>query len=95
VELVSKERMHDLPKLRVAIDLNAVPPAGLGGVEAFDKAKPLHDDRQDSAVAYGPIGVGGLKMRTHKAAIAKLFTSNSLVLDADEIYDLTMEQMNR
>ncbi|MFG0265900.1 MAG: NADP-dependent methylenetetrahydromethanopterin/methylenetetrahydrofolate dehydrogenase [Rhodopirellula sp. JB055] len=95
VELVSKERMLDLPKLRVAIDLNAVPPAGLGGIEAFDKAKRLHDDREDSAVAYGPIGVGGLKMRTHKAAVAKLFTSNSLVLDADEIYDLTMEQMNR
>ncbi|MEO9934313.1 NADP-dependent methylenetetrahydromethanopterin/methylenetetrahydrofolate dehydrogenase [Rhodopirellula bahusiensis] len=95
VELVSRELIHGLSKLRVAIDLNAVPPAGLGGVEAFDKAKPLHEGTEDGPVAYGPIGVGGLKMRTHKAAIAKLFTSNSLVLDADEIYDLSMEQMNR
>ncbi|MCC9642307.1 NADP-dependent methylenetetrahydromethanopterin/methylenetetrahydrofolate dehydrogenase [Rhodopirellula sp. JC740] len=95
VELASKEILQDLSKLRVAIDLNAVPPAGLGGVEAFDKAKPMREGSEDGPVSYGPIGVGGLKMRTHKAAIAKLFTSNSLVFDADEIYDLTIEQMNR
>jgi len=76
VELASKELIDSLSKLRVAIDLNAVPPAGLGGVEAFDKAKLLHEGDEDGPVAYGPIGVGGLKMRTHKAAIAKLFTSS-------------------
>ena len=40
------------------------------------------------AVVYGAIGVGGLKMRTHKAAIRSLFQSNTAVLDAAEIYDI-------
>jgi hypothetical protein len=37
-------------------------------------------------VAYGAIGVGGLKMKTHKAAIQSLFESNDQLLDAEEIY---------
>ncbi|MDG2471418.1 MAG: bifunctional NADP-dependent methylenetetrahydromethanopterin dehydrogenase/methylenetetrahydrofolate dehydrogenase, partial [Pirellulaceae bacterium] len=34
------------------------------------------------------IGVGGLKMKIHKAALRKLFTQNNQVLDANEIYDI-------
>ena len=83
VELVDGSILEKLSNLRVAIDLNAVPPAGLGGVAVNDEAKPL-----GSAVAYGAIGVGGLKMRTHKAAIRSLFETNDRVLDAPEIYAL-------
>lgn len=88
VELLSASQLHQLKSLKVAIDLNAVPPSGIGGVEAFDKAKRLGDS-EDSLVVYGPIGVGGLKMRAHKAAIAKLFETNDQVIDADEVFDLT------
>ena len=37
---------------------------------------------------YGAIGVGGTKMKLHKAAIRRLFEANDLVLDAEEIYEL-------
>ena len=69
--------------LKVAIDLNAVPPAGLEGVEVMDKAK----DRS-GVLCYGAIGVGGAKMKIHRAAIASLFTSNDKLLDAEAIYEL-------
>lgn len=91
VELLSESELNELANLKVAIDLNAVPPAGIGGVEPFDKAKSFREDRE--AIVYGPIGVGGLKMRAHKAAIAKLFQSNDQVLDAEEIYQLTRQQL--
>ncbi|MGB1707641.1 MAG: NADP-dependent methylenetetrahydromethanopterin/methylenetetrahydrofolate dehydrogenase [Rubripirellula sp.] len=81
VELVDQDTIQNLGQLKVAIDLNAVPPAGLGGIGVTDKAKPL-----GHAVAYGAIGVGGLKMKTHKAAVQSLFESNDRVLDAEEIY---------
>lgn len=80
-ELVSEEIISGMESLAVAIDLNAVPPAGIGGVGVTDKAKPL-----GSGVAYGAIGVGGLKMKTHRAAVAALFERNDHVLNADEIY---------
>jgi hypothetical protein len=71
--------------LRVAIDLNAVPPVGIEGIEVFDKAIT-----RDETVCYGAIGVGGTKMKIHRAAIAQLFERNDQVLDAEEIYDLAL-----
>jgi hypothetical protein len=69
------------PGLKAAIDLNAVPPLGIEGVEVTDKAK-----ERDGAVCYGAVGVGDTKMKVHKAAVARLFTSNDQVLDAEEVY---------
>lgn len=71
-------------QLRVMIDLNAVPPAGIEGVEAMDAGT-----QRDNIVCYGALGVGGLKMKIHKAAIANLFTHNKLVLDSQAIYELS------
>jgi hypothetical protein len=67
--------------LRMLIDLNAVPPLGIEGVEVADKGK-----ERDGVICYGAIGVGDTKMKVHKAAIARLFEDNGLVLDIEEIY---------
>ncbi len=72
--------------LRVAIDLNAVPPLGIAGVEATDKAVV-----RGEVTCYGAIGVGGTKMKIHSAAIARLFQSNSQVFDAEEVYAIGRE----
>jgi hypothetical protein len=67
------------------IDLNAVPPSGIEGVEVTDKAT-----MRDGILCYGAIGVGDTKMKIHKAAIRQLFETNNLILDAEEIYDLAL-----
>jgi len=69
--------------LRVAIDLNAVPPLGIEGLENYDKGK-----ERDGIICYGALGVGGTKMKIHRAAVAKLFERNDQVLDAEEVYEL-------
>ena len=69
--------------LRVAVDLNAVPPLGIEGVAVADKAV-----EHDGAIGYGAIGVGDSKMKIHKAAIARLFERNDQVLDAEEIFQI-------
>lgn len=83
VELASREVLRGADRLRVAVDLNAVPPVGLGGIEPHDRAA----DR-GGVICYGAIGVGGTKMKVHKAAIAKLFDTNDLVLDAEELFEI-------
>jgi len=70
-------------KLRVAIDLNAVPPLGIEGIAATDKAV-----EHDGVLCYGAIGVGGTKMKIHKAAIRSLFANNTSILDAEEIFEI-------
>lgn len=83
VELLNRNARQACQSLRVVIDLNAVPPAGIGGVSAQDKAVD-----HDGQICYGAIGVGGLKMKLHKAAIMRLFQTNDQVFDADAIYAL-------
>lgn len=72
--------------IRVAIDLNAVPPLGLGGIEPSHQANSL-----GSVIAYGAIGIGGLKMKIHRRCIQQLFLSNSQVLDTLSIFELAQQ----
>lgn len=83
VELLPAEVRRDTDSLKLAIDLNAVPPLGIGGLQPQDKAA-----ERDGQICYGAIGVGGTKMKLHKAAIRRLFEANDLVLDAEEIFAL-------
>ena len=87
IELISESSLKSCPSLRVAIDLNAVPPVGLGGISVTDKAVNL----TDTLVGYGAIGVGGLKMKTHRQAIQRLFETNDAVLDVAEILKIAAE----
>jgi methylenetetrahydrofolate/methylenetetrahydromethanopterin dehydrogenase (NADP+) len=79
--LLTAEQRRAIPTLKVAIDLNAVPPAGIEGIEVTDKAT-----ERDGAICYGAIGIGGTKMKIHKACLAKLFEANDQLLDTVAIY---------
>lgn len=85
-ELISDEKLGAATNLKVAIDLNAVPPAGLGGIGVTDKAV-----ERGQRVDYGAIGVGGLKMKIHRRAIEKLFEQNDAFFDAEEIFAIGQE----
>lgn len=75
-------RMDDV---KLAIDLNAVPPAGLADVGVMDKAVDKY-----GTICYGALGVGGLKMKVHKRAIASLFETNTAVLETRALYELAL-----
>lgn len=83
VQLLPRPARLSASSVRVVVDLNAVPPLGIEGVEVTDRGQ----DR-DGAIAYGAIGVGAAKMKIHKAALARLFESNDQILDIEEIYEL-------
>jgi hypothetical protein len=69
--------------LRVAADVNAVPPLGVEGVEITDDGA-----EREGVITFGALGIGGLKMKIHKAAIARLFEKNDQLLDAEAIAEL-------
>jgi hypothetical protein len=83
IVLLPKKLRTACPTLKVMVDLNAVPPAGIEGVEATDNGVA-----HDGVLAFGALGIGGLKMKIHKQAIARLFERNDLVLDAEEAFGL-------
>jgi methylenetetrahydrofolate/methylenetetrahydromethanopterin dehydrogenase (NADP+) len=81
VQLLPQEIWRSSDSLKVLVDLNAVAPAGIEGIDVLDVARVV-----EGKVTYGAIGVGGLKMKIHKTAISRLFESNDLVLNVEEIY---------
>ena len=83
VELLPTSVREKCNALRVAIDLNAVPPAGIAGVEVVDRA-----GERDGIICYGAIGIGGTKMKIHKAAVQLLFEMNDRIMDAEELFEL-------
>ena len=83
VELLKAEHWENNPTIEMMADANATPPIGIGGTDMMDKGL----DRQGKII-WGAIGFGTLKLSLHKACIAKLFTDNTQVFDAEEIFEL-------
>lgn len=68
---------------RVLIDLNAVPPAGIEGLMMGDKGRA-----DGKSFVYGALGIGGLKMRIHRAGIGRIFATPAEFLDAEQLLGL-------
>ena len=83
--LLPEKIRQAVSSLKMVVDLNAVPPMGIEGTSVMDKGAI-----RENVVCYGAIGVGDLKMRIHRAAIAALFTRNDQVMDALEVYAIAM-----
>jgi len=83
VQLVPRSAWAGRAGLVAVADLNAVPPLGIEGVEVTDNAV-----ERGGVTVFGALGVGGLKMKIHKACIARLFEANNLVLDAETIAEV-------
>lgn len=81
--LISAAQLKAITTLKLAIDLNAVAPAGIEGVEVMDKAK-----ERGTVHTYGAIGVGGLKMKIHDAAVQSLFQANDRIVDTFATFEL-------
>jgi methylenetetrahydrofolate/methylenetetrahydromethanopterin dehydrogenase (NADP+) len=83
VTLLPASVWQGLPDLKILIDLNAVPPLGVEGIEATDKGTERGQVR-----TWGALGIGGTKMKIHKRAIQELFAANDKVFDAEQVLEL-------
>jgi hypothetical protein len=90
VMLVPKQAWANRPGLKVIADVNAVPPLGVEGIEPMDDGVV-----KEGVICFGALAIGNLKMKVHKACIARLFERNDLVLDAETIADVARELIAR
>ncbi|MDM8532706.1 NADP-dependent methylenetetrahydromethanopterin/methylenetetrahydrofolate dehydrogenase [Anaerolineales bacterium HSG25] len=86
IKLLPEGLWQNHPTLEILADVNTVPPTGIEGIKMLDKGKERH-----GKTCFGGLGIGGLKMKTHRAAIAQLFEANDQVFDAEAIYELAKE----
>ena len=86
IELLKASHWEHNSTIEAVADVNAQPPLGLEGIEATDKGK-----ERDGVICFGALGIGGLKLKLHRACIGRLFESSDALLDAEEIYALAKE----
>ena len=64
VQVLTAAHLKSAPRLLVAADINAVPPAGIEGIGAMDAGKPL--DTPLSASGIGALAIGNVKYQVQK-----------------------------
>jgi hypothetical protein len=86
VQMVPKSAWTGVKTLKIAVDLNAVPPLGIEGIDVNDAGV-----KKNGVIVFGAFGVGNFKTKLHKACVVQLFERNDLVLDAETIADIARE----
>lgn len=86
VTLIPEKIWKTNPTLKVLGDVNAVPPLGIECMKSsFD------GENIEGKILFGSSGIGGLKMKVHRACIERLFERNDQVFDAEAIFEVAKE----
>jgi methylenetetrahydrofolate/methylenetetrahydromethanopterin dehydrogenase (NADP+) len=86
VQVLRKQAWSTNPAIEVLADYNAAEPLGIEGIEAGDDLV-----EREGKLVLGALGIGGKKMKTHKACVRRLFERSDLVLNADGVYAVAKE----
>jgi len=83
VQVLNASVLSDAVQLKVAGDVNAVPPLGIEGIKRMHNGEPMiHTVNSTSAVGIGALAVGDIKYKLQNALLASLLTTESpLYLD--------------
>jgi methylene-tetrahydromethanopterin dehydrogenase len=69
VQVLGAQDLAAATQLKVAADVNAVPPAGIVGLDVMDDAKPLAGS---SAVGIGALAIGNIKYQTQQRLLMQM-----------------------
>ncbi len=69
IQVLSAELVAAAPKLKVAADVNAVPPSGIAGLDAFHKGEPIQGSNS-GAVGIGALAIGNIKYHTQNKLLS-------------------------
>lgn len=78
IELLSAELVASAPQLKVAADVNAVPPSGIAGVDAFHDGTPIQGPNS-GAVGIGALAIGNIKYQAQNRLLKKMISTDKPV----------------
>ena len=79
IQLLRSEQWQNHTSLEVLADVGTGRILGFEGIDMMD-----NNEERFGKKIFGGIGIGALKLKLHRACVARLFESNDLVLDAEE-----------
>ncbi len=89
VQIVSAQQLAKAPNLKVAADVNAVPPAGIEGLGPQDDGVPL---KGTGAVGIGSLAIGAVKYKVQSGLFRRMIEAEKpLFLDFRDAFALARE----
>lgn len=89
VQILDESHLQQAKKLKVAADVNAVPPPGVAGIGLKDNGKPLG---VGDGVGIGPLAIGDIKYKVESGLFRKMIeTDKALYLDFRDAFKLARE----
>ncbi len=74
IRILTEKQLATTKLLKVAADLNAVPPAGVAGINLLDNGVPIPSCKS-GAVGIGPLAIGDIKYHTQQALLIDMYSS--------------------
>ncbi|MDD5033519.1 MAG: NADP-dependent methylenetetrahydromethanopterin/methylenetetrahydrofolate dehydrogenase [Methylococcaceae bacterium] len=71
IQVLSAELVAAAPQLKVAADVNAVPPSGIAGLDAFHSGTPI-EGSNSGAVGIGALAIGNVKYQTQSELLTRM-----------------------
>lgn len=91
IELLSAELVASAPQLKVAADVNAVPPSGIAGLDAFHNGTAIEGSKS-GAVGIGALAIGNIKYQAQNRLLKKMITTDKPVyLHFEHAFELARE----
>lgn len=94
IQVLSAELVAAAPALKVAADVNAVPPSGIAGLDAHHRGTPLAGSGS-GAVGIGALAIGNVKYKTQSGLLTRMREAGKPVyLSFDDAFALAREFAN-
>lgn len=87
IQVVSRDDLAAAKRLLAAVDLNAVPPAGIEGLGVLDDRKPLAAG-SGQAVGIGALAVGQVKYQTQRRLFEQMLSASPAYFDLVAAFEM-------
>jgi methylene-tetrahydromethanopterin dehydrogenase len=95
IEVMSKDQVLKAGSMKVAADVNAVPPSGIAGLGVMDNAAPI-DDSPSGAVGIGALAIGNIKYQTQNILLKKMLEAEKpIYLHFEHAFEVAREYVNK
>ncbi len=91
IEVLNAQLIESAPALKVAADVNAVPPSGIAGLNAHHDGEPIHGSKS-GAVGIGALAIGNVKYQAQNKLLKRMIEEEKPVyLHFEHAFDVARE----
>jgi len=95
IEVLNSEQLKKASQLKVAADVNAVPPSGIAGLGVMDNAEAI-DGSPSGAVGIGALAIGNVKYQTQNMLLKQMCeTDKPIYLHFEHAFEVAREYVNK